>query len=168
VTYTGHYKDSASSHTISFNNYFVDDIQVTGSKTVVNRGRNTSGQVWYSVSFNDSLILGVDSVISWNGTRTRTWLEGYSTPERSDDVYSIEGVTTLRRVNGHTFTHTISGSSPLKVALSCPYIESGQVTISSSSFTDGDRLLDYGYGGGGCDNQAKVFIGSHSYIITLH
>jgi len=36
VSYTGKYRDSASTHTITFNNYFVNDNQVLGSKTVTN------------------------------------------------------------------------------------------------------------------------------------
>jgi hypothetical protein len=168
VTYSGRYKDSASFHTISTNNYYVDDYQVIFHKTVTNMGRNISGQYWYTVSVNDSIILGTDSVISWTGSRTRTWYAGYSTPDRSDDVYLIGGTTTLTRANGHVFTYAISSTDPLKVALSCRWIEAGTVTISSSTFTSGPRTLDYSYGGGGCDDMAQLTIGTHTYNITLH
>ena len=167
VTYSGHYKDSTSTHTITFSNYVVDGIRVTGNKTVTNMGRNSSGQYWYNVTVNDSLILGTDSVISWVGNRTRTWQAGYGTDMRSDDVYEIGGTTTLTRANGHVFVHTISGAHPIVVALNCPWIESGIVTISSTSFIGGDRTLDYSYGGGGCDNKAQLTIGTHTYIITM-
>jgi hypothetical protein len=167
VTYLGKYKDSSSSHTITYGSYFVEGIQRTGSKTVTNKGTNSSGQVWYSVTVNDSLILASDSIISWVGNRTRTWTAGYITAVRSDDAYEIGGVTTLTRANGHTFTHTISSTSPLKVEQSCNYIESGIVTVSSSTFTGGDRTIDYGYGTGGCDNQAQLTVGKHTYVITL-
>lgn len=168
VTYSGHYKDSGSTHTISTNNYFVDDYQVIFHKTVTNKGTNSSGQVWYTVTVNDSIILAADSIISWTGNRTRTWLAGYSTPDRSDDVYLIGGTTTLIRANGRMFTCAISTLNPLKVALACRWIESGIVTVSSSSFVGGDRTLDYSYGGGGCDKFAQLTIGSHTYVITLH
>ncbi len=166
-TYTGHYKDSASTHTLTYSNYYIDGLKMTGSKTVTNMGTNIYGQVWYNVVVNDSLYLTTDSVVSWTGNRTRTWLSGYSTASRIDDEYLIGGTTVLKRANGHIFTYAISTSSPLKVKLSCPFIESGVVTISSSSFTSGDRTLDYGYGGGGCDALALLTIGSHTYIITL-
>ena len=168
VTYLGHYKDSASTHTITTNNYYVDGYKVIVHKTVTNNGRNTSGQYWYSVTVNDSIIISTDSIIHWNGSRTRTWFAGYSTADRSDDVYLIGGSTTVTRANGHTFTFAISSSAPLKVALGCRWIEDGTVTISSSSFTGGDRILNYGYGGGSCDNLAQVTIGTHTYNITLH
>ena len=168
VTYSGRYKDSASTHTITTSNYFVDDYQVIFHKTVTNMGTNTSGQVWYNVTVNDSIILAADSVISWTGSRTRTWFAGYGTTLRSDDVYLIGGTTVLTRANGHVFTHTISSTDPLKVALSCKWVEAGTVTISSSTFTGGSRTLDYGYGTGGCDDKAQLTIGTHTYVIPLH
>ncbi len=169
VTYSWHYKDSASTHTITTSNYYVDGYQVKVHKTVTNMGMNTSGQVWYNVTVNDSIVIGTDSVISWAGTRTRTWFAGYGTPERNDDVYLIGGTTVLTRANGNVFTHTISSADPLKVALACRYIESGTVTITSTSFViAGARTLNYGYGTGGCDALAQLTVGSHTYVIYLH
>lgn len=169
ITYTGRYKDSGSVHIITTNNYFVNGRKVIVHKTVTNEGTNSSGQVWYSVTVNDSIVLRTDSIISWTGTRTRTWLAGYSTPDRSDDVYAIGGVTTVKRANGNVFVHTISATDPLKVALACSWIEDGTVTITSShtAYTTA-RILDYGYGGGGCDNQAQLTIGSRTYVITMY
>lgn len=165
VNYTGHYKDSGSSHTITYSGYYVNDMQVSGNKTVVNKGTNGMGQVWYSVTVNDTMTLGSDSTICWNGTRTRTWIAGYSTTPRADDVYSIGGVTTLKRANGHTFTFTISSTDPLTVAWACPWIEAGQVTITGATLSE-PRTLDYG-SVAACDASATLIIGSHSYPIIL-
>jgi hypothetical protein len=162
VTYTGRYKDSGSTHTITYHEYFVNDNHVGGSKTVTNNGTNTSGQVYYTVTVNDSLTIGSDSVITQTGSRTRTWLDGYSTPERSDDKYLITGSTTVKRANDHTFTMNIT--TPLQVANDCPWIEAGVVAITGSSFS-GTRTLDYGTGD--CDSEADLTIGSVTYHITL-
>ncbi|MCW3121743.1 MAG: hypothetical protein JWQ38_1235 [Flavipsychrobacter sp.] len=166
VSYMGRYKDNGSMHTITYSNYYVNDVQRTGSKTVTNKGANTSGNVWYEVTVNDTLIFAPDSMISWTGNRTRTWLTGYSTATRSDDSYEIGGTTALTRANGHVFTHTIT--TPLKVEVSCNYIESGVVTVTGSSLSGGSRTIDYGFGTGGCDDQAQVTIGTRTYTITLH
>ncbi len=174
VTYSGRYKDSGSVHTISYDGYYVNDNYVGGSKTVTNEGTNASGQVWYTVVVNDSIILTTDSVITQTAHRTRTWLTGYSTPTRSDDSYAIADVsgysTVLRRANGHIFNLSIT--SPLTIALSCDYIEAGTLDISSSTFVAGDRILNYSYGLGAttglCDDLAQLTIGTHTYVITLH
>ena len=167
VNYSGHYKDAGSTHSITTNNYFVNDDQVIFHKTVTNEGSNSSSQVWYTVTVDDSVILSTGGTVSWTGNRTRTWLAGYSTADRSDDVYLIGGTTTLTRANGHVFTYTISTTDPLKIALACRYIESGTVTVTSSSFSNGPRTLDYGYGGGGCDDKAQLTIAGRTYILTL-
>ncbi len=168
VSFSGPYKDSGTVRTITSNNYYIAGLEMMVHKTVTNEGTNSSGQVWYNVSVNDSIVLGTDSVIYWTGTRTRTWDAGYSTPDRSDDVYLIGGTTVLHRADGNVFTFNISTSDPLKVAIACKWIEAGTVTISSTSFTGGDRTLNYTYGGGGCDDMAQVTIGTHTYDITLH
>jgi len=175
VHYTGRYKDSGSVHTISYSSYFVNDNQVSGSKTVTNQGMNSSGQVWYTVDVNDSMTLTSDSVITWTAHRTRTWLTGYTTATRTDDSYSIADQTgdstVLKRANGHVFNFTIT--SPLTIAYGCDFIEAGTLQISSTTFTDGyDRILNYSYGLGStpgeCDDLAQLTIGTHTYVITLH
>ena len=163
VTYSGHYKDSGSTHTISYSNYFVNDNQLMGSKIVTNMGTNSSGQVYYNVTVNDSLNIGGDSVITWVGNRVRTWQAGYSTADRSDDQYLITGTTTLRRANGHVFTFDIT--SPLQVANNCVFIEAGTIDISSTTFASSPHILDYGTGN--CDAEAQLTIGSHTYNISL-
>ena len=172
VYYTGRYKDSGSTHTITFNNYTVDGNRVTGSKTVTNEGTNSSGNIWYTVIVNDSIKLADDSLITQTAHRTRTWLTGYATPARDDDSYSIADVagytTVLRRANGHVFNIAIT--SPLTVAVDCANIEAGILDISSTSFTGGDRILDYSYSlgtAGSCDALAQLTIGSHTYVVIL-
>lgn len=167
VTFYGRYKDSASSHTINLSNYYVDDIHIGGSKIVTNMGRNSSGQYYYSVHVNDSIIWATDSITTRTATRTRTWVSGYSTSYRFDDVYNITGADTLTRANGHVFYFSIT--APLRVQVGCPYIESGIVTISSSSFAVSPHTLDYG-SDTTCPatGAATLTIGSHTYSIIIH
>src|SRR5436190_6315722 len=42
VSYTGLYRDSASSHTITFDNYYVNNYKVDGTQTVINNGHNAA------------------------------------------------------------------------------------------------------------------------------
>ena len=162
VNYTGHYKDSGSTHTITYSNYFVQDNQLTGSKTVTNMGTNTSGNVYYNVTVNDTLNLGTgNGEIVWTGNRTRTWLTGYGTTERTDDSYLISGTTSLTRANGKTFTMTIT--TPLQIAYNCAWIEAGVIAVTGP----GGITRTLNYGDGNCDSEAQLTIGTHTYNITL-
>ena len=163
VTYTGHYKDAGSSHTIAFNNYFFNDNQLAGTKTVQNMGNNSSGQPYYNVTVNGQVILANNAgTLSWTSTRTRTWIAGYNTQDWTDDVYQISGNATVTRVSGKTFTITIT--TPLQVALNCKWIESGVVQITPDGSTA--RTLDYG--NGTCDAEATYTVGSKVYNISLN
>ena len=162
VTYSGHYKDEGSTHTITYIDYYIQDNQLTGTKTVTNMGMNSSSQYYYNVTVDETLNLGTgNGEIHWVGNRTRTWLTGYSTPDKTDDSYLISGTTSLTRANGKTFTMTIT--SPLQVAWGCSWIEKGTVSIANT--LGATRTLDYG--DGNCDSQATLTIGTRTYNITL-
>jgi len=171
VTYNGPYKATGTVRTITYNSYFVDSNQITGSKTVTNEGTNDSGQVYYNVTVNDSMILnGTDSIVTWTGTRIRTWLAGYTSSDWSSAVYSIANgsgaATVLRRADGNVFTFNIT--TPLIIAMDCPYIEAGTIDVSSTSFVHGDRILDYGSTSSPtCDAAATLTIDGITYSITL-
>jgi hypothetical protein len=166
VTFNGAYKATGTTRTITSNNYKVDGLLVAVHKTVVNEGTNASGQDYYTVTVADSIYLSSDSVISWSGNRTRTWISGYNTAEILDDSYSIAGTTVVTRANGHVFTFAIESGSPLIVANDCPYIEAGTVDITGSSLTY-ERILDYG-DTPNCDANATLTINGHVYNILLH
>lgn len=162
VTYNGHYRDSGYVHTITFNNYFVNNHQVTGTKTVTNMGHNPAGNLYYNISVNGSIILANNGgTLSWTSSRTRTWVAGEGTATRSDDVYEITGNASITRPNGNTFTMNIT--APLKVALNCYWIEQGTIQMTAANGVV--RTLDYG--NGNCDNQATVTMNGNTYYITL-
>ena len=165
VNYTGAYADSGSTHTITFDSYYQNDNQITGTKTVTNMGHNSSGQPYFNVTIVGSVIRSTGATITTNWTRVRTWTAGYTTlGDRSDDVYSISGTGTLTRTGG-TVTVTIPTATPLVVALNCHWIEAGTVNYALPSGLT--RSLNYG-NTPVCDNIATVTLPSGTVItITL-
>jgi hypothetical protein len=168
VTYSGQYKDSGSTHTISYNNFYLDGYRIGGTKTVTNMGTavggSIAGAVWYQVTVNDSLYVTADSVATMVGNRTRTWKNGYATPTRTDDSYEIGGITTITRANGKQYTFTISSTNPLVVAFGCRWIEEGIVTITSTTLAN---TWTINYGNGACNPWATLTIAGKSYTIRL-
>ncbi len=163
IAYTGHYKDSASYHTITFTNYFVDDNQVTGTKTVTNNGHDNSGYLTFTISVNGSIIkANGGGTISWTSNRTRKMIQGETTDIWSDDIYLITGTASGTSAAGNSFTATIT--SALKVKLDCHHIVSGVLDLTPS----GKPTRTINWGNGDCDNQATVTINGHVYNITLH
>lgn len=163
VSYMGNYKDSGFYRDISFGNYYVNDNQVLGGRTVTNMGKNSSGDVYYNVSINGMLILNkTGDTATHTATRTRTWLSGYNTKLLSDDSYSITGSGSFTRATGKSAT--VSITSPLIVAMNCHWIKQGTVKVTPAGAGNA-RVLDYG--NGTCDDKATITVNNKTKNITL-
>jgi hypothetical protein len=160
VAYTGNFNEQGHSRTITFHEFYVNDNQVTGIKTITNMGRNNEGQLYYNINIDGS-VATEKGTMSHSGHRVRTWLSGEETETREDDVFSIAGSGSKVKANGKTMTMEIV--SPLIRDNSCRWIKSGSVKMSS---TDGkERGIDFG--NGACDNKATVSGNGKTKEITL-
>ncbi|MBK8145321.1 MAG: hypothetical protein IPK62_10190 [Bacteroidetes bacterium] len=162
VTYTGKYRDAGSVHTIGFDNYFVNDNQILGSKTVTNMGLNASNQSYFNIVVNGKIIKAntTDSIM-WSSNRTRTWIQGEATQTWTDDIYEITGNGSGQNKNG---SFTMSIIQPLVRDLSCKWFKSGKVELQPA----GKLLRTIDYGNGNCDNTATVLINGNTYSIVLN
>lgn len=165
VSFTGRYRDAGTTITITPSNYFVNDNQVIGVHTVVNQGTNGNGHIYYSVDVTGQVILANGGgTISWTSSRVREWTEGSSTPEFSDDVYSISGSGTGTSANGSNITVNITSPLVRKLEPGCRmHFISGTVEVTPGSLST--RTLDFG--NGACDNIATVTVNGQTYTITL-
>lgn len=163
VTWQGHYRDPGSVHSITFTDYYVNDNQIMGTKTVTNNGYNQSGHLTFGIQVNGTIIKANNGgTITWNSTRTREWIAGENTAIWSDDVYLITGSANGTNALGNSYTASIN--TPLRRELSCRHFVSGSFQITPSG--KATRYIDYG--NGACDDQATVTINGNTYTITLH
>ena len=164
VQYNGEYADAGQPHTITFDNYYVNDNQMMGSITTTRVDTTIAGNWYYRVTARDSMDVSPDPLNSqyviWSGSLVRKWVQGFLTGDRSDDIFSISGSGRLTRENGNVFSMNIS--TPLQFAMNCNFCESGVVNVSGSQ---GARILNYG--AGTCDANAQLNIGVHVYQLTL-
>jgi hypothetical protein len=163
LTYTGRYRDSGYVHTVTTDSFFFNNNQLKGTRIVTNKGKNSSGQIYFDISVDGTIILDSSAgTKKWVSSRQRTWTAGSSTLLRADDEYSITGSGTVTRVDGSTFTATIK--SPLMLALACDWIKQGTIEIVPSA---GGKTRTLDYGSGTCDAVATVTVGSKTKTITL-
>lgn len=153
VSYTGRYRDAGTVITTTFDNYFVNDNQVKGTRTVTNKGKNNQGHPYFEVDINGSIELsGSRGTITRTSNRTRTWIAGYNTVTVIDDVYTIEGSAKTVGPKGDTFTTTVRKA--LRVEISCSNIVSGVIDFERS--TRPNKVVSIDYGSGKCDRLAVV------------
>lgn len=167
INYSGAYRDSGSTHTISFDNYFVNDYKVGGTKTVTNLGHNSSNQLQYSVNVNGNIINPSGQTMTWTSQRTRTWVAGESTIlNLLDDEYDISGNASGTSFAGTPYTMTIT--APLHVKLACFSVYKSLIVSGTFELTpSGKATRTFDFGNGVCDNLATVTINGVTYNITL-
>lgn len=169
VTLTDRYRNAGSVLTVQPSNYYVNNHKVEGTKTLTNNGRNSSGNLTFSVVVNNGKVTYPDGgIFTWKTSRTNEWIAGESTTLFShgvsgicDDVYLITGSAEGTNKNGRNFTVVIT--EPLRKEICCRWIVSGKMEIKPEDLKT--RKVDFG--NGSCDSQAKVTIGRRTYNISL-
>lgn len=164
VSFTGAYADPGHTHTISFDQYFVNLNQITGTKTVVNNGLNSAGHPSFAVTVNGSVILDASyggGTITQTSTRTREWIEGFNTTLWSDDVYLISGTASGTSSKGQAYS--MSTTTALRKEIGFKHFVSGILVYSRSGKSD----ITIDYGSGARDNIATVTIKGYSFNIIL-
>lgn len=163
ITYTGKYFEEAATKNIAFEDYYINDNHVEGSRTVTNKGLNDAGNPNWSIEVKNMKVTAVDGAFfTWNSTRNREMIAGYNTLfDFSDDAYSITGSANGINKKGLAFSATITKA--LLVSFDCRWIKSGIVEMIPAK--KANRSIDYG--DGTCDNEATVFIKGKTHSIKL-
>lgn len=165
--YSGKYRDSLTVITTYFDQYYINNNLIEGTRVIENQGSNTQGNIWFLVTVNNSSITTANGVINWESNRIREWISGSSTILNPfDDQYLISGSSSGNGVNGNEFMTSIT--DPLLLDLNCYaasscLITSGEATISPVGYSD--RLINYG--DSICDCIFEVTINENNYFITL-
>ena len=139
-----------AARTITFDNFFVDGVQVQGVKTLTNQSVGDDGNIIFTRTVEGgSLTYPNGDVASWEASHILSQVAGANTSARIDDVFEITGGSS--GVNRNSVTFTVEITSPLVKRKNCPWIVSGTKTITVNDRT---RTLDYG--DGECDRIATV------------
>ncbi len=136
---------------VNHEEFFIDDVKIEGTVTLVNQGPNSNNQTVYIRTVVDrKLIFPSGKTCSWNATQILTQLEGESTPElKLDDVWSINGASNGVNRSGKTFNVVTSNALIIKALCKWTVKGTAVITLDSSSIT-----IDFG--DGSCDNLATI------------
>lgn len=145
---------------VSFEDFSINDYQIEGSKQVSSSLNGDTLST--SIQVTSTITSPEGSQMSWNKSRTRTFLEGGSTKDRADDVIQIEGSSSGTNFDGESFSATIT--TPLIKESGCFYISEGVIEISPVGKSS--RILDYG-SRETCDNIATVTVDGESKEIEI-
>jgi hypothetical protein len=163
VSFTGRYWWPGTVITTGFDEFYVNDNQLDGTKVLTNMGKNDDDHPYFLISVTGVVHKALDGgTFSWNAEMEREWVEGFTTKKIRDDVYHITGEASGIRPNGKTWDREIINE--LRKEMNCRFIVSGTVEIRPEDLST--RLLDFG--DGECDNIATVLIDGVTYTIFLN
>lgn len=147
---------------ITFENYYVNQVLVEGTQTVVSHGLNEdSTEVMYSIDLVGGKLTFEDgTVVTRDAQKTRLRFFGESWIDMSDDYWMIDGMSTGVNYLGNTYMRTIS---TLTAMYTCRHFVSGLVQIEIND--ESPIALDYG--DGECDDKATISKNGASREIKL-
>jgi len=147
IIYLSYLKDmelATKTLSLSLENFTFNGVAIEGSASIERMRANENGNPQSVANSNFNAVWPDESTASFSGTRTREWIEGFSTGFWGDNVYLITGNGTFTGKMGNVFSKETL--TPLRRELSCRFIVSGILQISRN---DATASLDFG--DGSCD-----------------
>jgi hypothetical protein len=175
------YFDSGATVTMTWENYSINFIGVSGSRTLTNTGKNSLGT--QNFNYNASIFLNYPATTplgyGYSPSGTAHWTAN-RTVTTSSSYYAITGYGSDSCVDGIKYSDTVAKGYPLYLtslpqwAGGCAYLEGGILNIYSSTLTF-PVAVEYGnYGtcAGVCSDTAKVAVTisgkTYYYPILMH
>lgn len=149
INVSGDMRTQGNTRTVTFENFYINDIKIEGSRNAENTGPNSSGNIVVKITGNITATNSEHSR-SINFTRYREWISGISTCEIADDEFHITGSGTATGRRGIDIPINITEKIVLKPG-TCKYPLSGKIDIGSST-----RGVIINFGDGTCDNIAEA------------
>lgn len=146
---------------ITFENYFVNGNQVTGTNTTTFR-RGDGNPTWTSTIVGGQVTTPEGVIRTREAVHIRVQTRGVDTlRDREDDAFQISGHAAGTRKDGKTFSWVIT--NPLVISNNCRWIRKGVKVIT----LEGQSDIAVDYGDNVCDNIATVSQDGVSKEITL-
>lgn len=162
VEVTGPRLQTGSKRTVTFVDYYFNDIKVEGTKVFENKGLNSNKNMVFSAKLTGGkLTLPGGKFIERSFTQEREWIAGLNTKTIWDDECLVTGTVTGKNVNGVAYTNTIITALHWKRV--CQFIVSGVVKLERA----GAQAFEINFGDGECDAKAVVTRGTESKEILL-
>ena len=162
IEVTGPRLTIGSKRTITFADYYFNDIKVEGTKVIENIGYNNNQNLLVSVKLTGGkLTLPDGKIIERSVDHQREWTAGLMTRNIWDDECLITGTATGKSISDVAYTNTITTALQWKRA--CKFIVAGVIKMER----EGKEPVELNYGTGECDAKATVTIGVESKEILL-
>ncbi|TAI46830.1 hypothetical protein [Flagellimonas allohymeniacidonis] len=144
LSYAKDMEAASKSIALTLENFTFNGVAVEGSADVLRVRANENGNPQGTVNASFSATWPNGDTASFNGTRTREWIEGFGSGFWGDNVFLITGKRTYIGRLGNVYVKEVI--EPLRRELACRFIVSGVLEISRN-----DNTASLDFGDGSCD-----------------
>ena len=130
--------------TLDLEEFTFNGIEVAGSATLNRMRANQNGNPQTEVASSFQARWPEGDTASWEGNRTREWIEGYGSGFWGDNAFLITGSQTLARRNGVAWNRTVL--EPLRREWACRFTVSGLLQLQRNG-----QAAELDFGSGECD-----------------
>ena len=160
ITLTDKFRNAGSVCTITYDNFYVNNNKIEGTKIVTNQGLNASGNLVWKIEVNKSKLRDADGkTVTWQSTRYNEEVKIPGT--NTTDYWLITGESSGTTKNGKDYTVKITKA--LKVKRGCAWITQGTLEITPANGTT--RTIDFG--DGNCDRLATITVLGKTYTFEM-
>lgn len=145
VTVTYEVGEEASSFTASYQDFYVGNIKINGTRSFEISANNEASAIFFSVVSDMSVEMEDGSVVSENGTKTFGITFGDSL---ETTVFSLSGSWT---VEANENTYVVETLEDLQGNAACEYMTTGSMTVSKNGLA-----VTVDFGNGDCDDVATI------------
>ena len=162
AVFSGPYRQQGSTVAVTLVNYFRNDNQHTGIRTITNLGQGS-----WSLNVQNASVTTSAGTHTWTSQRLYTRTAGFGTRTIADDEYSVTGQATGTNRKGVSYTATIQQPLIKKFQQGCARtFVSGTVKVLTSK--EKELLLDYDpTGTQACDNLASITVNGVTRTIRI-
>jgi hypothetical protein len=165
IDFTGKYFEAGTTQTLTFANYYVNNVKVEGKK-VFTHAIDNSKFITHIIVTNGKITFADGSKAEWNSDRYRTWDTKGTPTNPADDEFSVIGTASGKTKEDKNYTVTIT--SPILLKAAC-FETSGWVPVSGTLEVTPDsklkRTIDYG--NGSCDRTFTATIAGKTYTRSI-
>ena len=160
ITISDRMINPGAEYSVVYEDVYFNEKGIEKASTIRNEGQNDEGNWIISHNIASSVNYGDTLIIARDFSGQKEWLNGFLTPEFTDNRFFRTGGGTITVNNDLVFERTII--EPLYIDRACRFILSGVVEISRN-----DEVMTIDFGDGDCDNIAVVTKDGESEEIEL-
>jgi hypothetical protein len=158
ITLTDRWFVQGAEHIVTFNNFYINDVKIEGTRTITNMGLNAKNHLELKIVLENGKITFNDTAsMTRNATHVREWIHSFNP---LNDTILITGSASGTNVKGENYERLIT--EPLVMVHCQDYfwrwvIVAGKVQITNSV----TGITNVEYTGTGC--EATITIGKNGY-----